>query len=210
MEDVTGKLPALRDRIDEIDSQLVKLYCERMEVSGSIAEVKQKAGMKIYDPAREEEKIKKVKAQAGDELGSFAVGELFRQIMSVSKKIQYKKLEENGAGGRLPFICVDELFSDNSQIRVVFQGAKGSYSEAAMYKYFGKEVPAFHVDSFREAMAATSEGSADFAVLPIENSTAGTISEIYDLLDEFENYVVGEQIIPIRHCLLGLEDATIE
>lgn len=57
-------------------------------------------------------------------------------------------------------------------------------------------------------MSAIDEGSADFAVLPIENSTAGIVSEIYDLLVEFENYIVGEQIIRIEHCLLGLPGAS--
>ncbi|MDY4068660.1 MAG: prephenate dehydratase, partial [Lachnospiraceae bacterium] len=65
-------------------------------------------------------------------------------------------------------------------------------------------VKSFHVDAFRDAMTAIEEGSADFAVLPIENSTAGIVSEIYDLLVEFENYIVGEQIIRIEHCLLAV------
>lgn len=72
-------------------------------------------------------------------------------------------------------------------------------------QYFGEEVNSFHVDTFRDAMLAIDEGSADFAVLPIENSSAGIVSEIYDLLVEFENYIVGEQIIPIEHCLLAAE-----
>ena len=67
----------------------------------------------------------------------------------------------------------------------------------------------FHVDTFRDAMMAIEEGSADFAVLPIENSTAGIVSEIYDLLAEFENYIVGEQIIKIEHCLMGIPGATL-
>lgn len=77
-------------------------------------------------------------------------------------------------------------------------------------QYFGEQVQSFHVDTFREAMSAIDEGSADFAVLPIENSTAGIVSEIYDLLVEFENYIVGEQIIEIHHCLLGVPGAKLE
>jgi chorismate mutase/prephenate dehydratase len=66
------------------------------------------------------------------------------------------------------------------------------------------------VDTFRDAMSAIEEGSADFAVLPIENSTAGIVSDIYDLLVEFENYIVGEQIIKIEHCLLGVPGTKLE
>ena len=80
----------------------------------------------------------------------------------------------------------------------------------AMEKYFGKEVNAYHVDSFRDAMGALEEGSADFAVLPIENSTAGIVTQIYDLLVEFENYIVGEQIIQIEHCLMAVPGTTMD
>ena len=76
-------------------------------------------------------------------------------------------------------------------------------------QYFGNQIAGMHVDTFRDAMSAIDEGSADFAVLPIENSTAGIVSEIYDLLVEFENYIVGEQIIKIEHCLLGVPGADI-
>ena len=68
----------------------------------------------------------------------------------------------------------------------------------------------FHVDTFRDAMIAIDEGSADYAVLPIENSTAGIVNEIYDMLVEFENYIVGEQIIKIEHCLMALPGTGLE
>lgn len=99
-------------------------------------------------------------------------------------------LTKKGALGRLPFIGVEELDWKNS--RVVFQGTDGAYSQAAMHKFFSKDVNSFHVQTFRDAMEAIEEGSADFAVLPIENSSAGMVSEMYDLLEEFENYIVGE------------------
>ncbi len=79
-----------------------------------------------------------------------------------------------------------------------------------MDKYFGEGIHSFHVDNFREAMEAIEEGRADFAILPIENSQAGSVHEIYDMLVEFENYIVGEQIIPIEHCLLVLPGTKIE
>lgn len=79
-----------------------------------------------------------------------------------------------------------------------------------MLQYFGRDVNSFHVDTFRDAMNAIDDGRADFAVLPIENSTAGIVSEIYDLLQEYENYIVGEQIIGIEHCLLGVPGASLE
>ncbi len=201
-------LLSLRDRIDEIDSQIVALYEDRMDICGKVAEYKIETGKKVFDKQRELEKIAKVKSLTHNEFNSYGVEELFEQIMSMSRKLQYQMLAEYGMLGKLPFIGVDEL--ETKKARVVFQGADGAYSQAAMMQYFGDQIDSFHVDTFRDAMSAIDEGSADFAVLPIENSTAGIVNEIYDLLVEFENYIVGEQIIRIEHCLLGVPDAQIE
>ena len=198
----------LRDKIDVIDKQMVELYEQRMDICKQVAQYKIETGKKVFDRVREEEKIRKVKSYTNDEFYSRAVEELFEQIMSVSRKLQYQLLAEHGSIGRLPFMGVDSLHEE--KIRVVFQGAEGAYSQAAMMQYFGNEIDSFHVDTFRDAMSAIEEGSADFAVLPIENSTAGIVSDIYDLLVEFENYIVGEQIIKIEHCLLGLPGTNIE
>lgn len=201
-------LSELRKDIDEIDSQIVELYEKRMEVSRKVAQYKIENGKKVFDKEREIEKIKKVKSLTHNDFNSHGIEELFEQIMAMSRKLQYGLLDENGVSGKLPFIAVDTL--DTGKARVVFQGADGAYSQAAMVKFFGENVNSFHVDTFRDAMLAIDEGSADYAVLPIENSTAGAVNEIYDLLDEFENYIVGEQIIKIEHCLLGTEGTTLD
>lgn len=201
-------LLSLRDRIDVIDSKIVELYEDRMDICRQVAEYKIENGKKVFDKQREAEKIAKVKSLTHNEFNSHGVEELFEQIMSMSRKLQYQLLAAHGSLGKLPFIGVDEL--DTKKARVVFQGADGAYSQAAMMKYFGDQIDSFHVDTFRDAMSAIDEGSADFAVLPIENSTAGIVNEIYDLLVEFENYIVGEQIIKIEHCLLGVPGAIME
>lgn len=201
-------LSKLREELDRIDGQIVKLYEERMEYCSRVADYKIETGRNVLDKAREEEKLRKVRALVHNECNAHGVQELFEQIMSMSRKLQYSKLTAHGAGGRLPFIGVDALETDKA--RVVFQGAEGAYSQMAMMQYFGESVNAFHVDTFREAMCSIEEGRAVFAVLPIENSTAGIVSEIYDLLVEFENYIVGEQIIRIEHCLLGVPGAKQE
>lgn len=192
----------LRDQIDAIDKQIVELYEKRVDVCKEVAEYKIETGKKVFDKVREAEKIEKVKAMASTEFNKHAVQELFEQIMSISRKLQYQLLAEHGSTSKLPFIETEDL--GIRQARVVFQGAEGAYSQAAMNQFFGKEIKSFHVDTFRDAMSAIEEGSADFAVLPIENSTAGIVNEIYDLLTEFENYIVGEQIIKIEHCLMAV------
>ena len=195
-------LQDLRGKLDRIDEQIVKLYEERMEITSQVADYKIATGKKVLDKSREEEKLRTVRSMTHNDFNAHGVQELFEQIMSMSRKLQYNKLAQQGAHGKLPFIGVDGLDVQNA--RVVFQGAEGAYSQMAMMRYFGDDVNCFHVDTFRDAMCAIEEGSADYAVLPIENSTAGIVSEIYDLLVEYENYIVGEQIIKIEHCLIGL------
>ena len=195
-------LGQLRERIDDIDKQIVSLYEERMDVSRQVAEYKIENGKKVFDKSREEAKLAGVRAMAHNDFNRHGIVELYEQIMAMSRKLQYQMLSENGQRGRPPFLPVDAL--DTGKVRVVFQGAEGAYSQAAMVRFFGEKIDSIHVDTFRDAMSAIDEGRADFAVLPIENSTAGVVSEIYDLLVEFEHYIVGEQIIRIEHCLLGL------
>lgn len=196
------KLLELRGQLDEIDKQIVDLYEKRMAICGQVGEFKIAAGKKVFDKQREMEKLAAVSADVVDPFYKKGVIDLFEQIMSVSRKLQYQLLTKNGSLGRLPFIGVDRL--DTEDCRIVFQGTEGAYSQAAMEKYFGKDINSFHVQTFRDAMEAIEEGSADFAVLPIENSSAGAVNEVYDLLMEFENYIVGEVFLPIDHTLAGL------
>lgn len=201
-------LEELRNELDRIDPQIIQLYEERMSICEEVGEIKIEEGRKVFDRNREQQKLAQVTREAKDSFYKKGLTELFEQLMSQSRKLQYQLLTKKGALGRLPFIGVEELDWKNS--RVVFQGTDGAYSQAAMHKFFSKDVNSFHVQTFRDAMEAIEEGSADFAVLPIENSSAGMVSEMYDLLEEFENYIVGEVILPINHYLVGTENTTLE
>lgn len=197
-----ASLEELRERLDEIDGQLVDLYEKRMKVCEEVGEYKVKAGRKVFDRQREKEKLADVASRVTGDFNKKGIQELYQQLMSMSRKLQYQQLVEAGALGRLPFIRIDNL--DKKNARVVFQGTEGAYGQAAMQQFFGEDVNSFHVRTFRDAMEAIEEGAADYAVLPIENSTAGPVIEMYDLLDEFENYIVAETILPIVHTLSGL------
>lgn len=197
-----ASLEELRERLDEIDGQLVDLYEKRMKVCEEVGEYKVKAGRKVFDRQREKEKLADVASRVTGDFNKKGIQELYQQLMSMSRKLQYQQLVEAGALGRLPFIRINGL--DKKSARVVFQGTEGAYGQAAMQQFFGEDVNSFHVRTFRDAMEAIEEGAADYAVLPIENSTAGPVIEMYDLLDEFENYIVAETILPIVHTLSGL------
>ena len=200
-------LQHLRDQLDDIDSQIVHLYEKRMDICREVAEYKIENGKQVLDKEREKSKLQTLKAMASNDFYRHGVEELFEQIMSMSRKLQYQLLSKRGVIGRLPFMEVDSL--KQASARVVFQGVEGANSEAAMRAYFGDQVNSFHVESFRDAMEAIEEGMADFAVLPIENSSAGIVSSIYDLLVEFENYIVGEQVMKIENCLMSVKGAKL-
>ena len=200
-------LQELRKKIDVLDRQMVELFEERMEVCRQVAEFKIQSSTKVLDRDRELQKLEAVRELAHNEFNRHGVQELFQQIMAMSRKLQYQLLESHGARGRFPFVMVDKI--QREHVRVVYQGEEGAYSQQAMLEYFGEDVSCFHVEQWRDAIVAIAEGMADYAVLPIENSTAGIVSDIYDLLVEFDNYIVAEKIIPINHALLGLSGAEL-
>ena len=195
-------LEELRTQLSDVDDQITDLYEKRMKICEDLGTCKIKNGHKTFDRQREKNKIAEVMGKVSSDFNKKGIGEVYELLLAISRKLQYKQLVEAGALGRLPFIGIDSLDKDTA--RVVFQGTEGAYSQAAMEHYFGKGCNSYHVHTFREAMEAIEEGAADYAVLPIENSTAGAVNEIYDLLVEFENYIVGEVIIPITHTLAGL------
>ena len=201
-------LAEYRQQLDEIDAQIVRLFEQRMEISEEVAGEKIRTGRRVLDKKREQEKLATLSDMTGSDFNKRGIRELYQQIMAISRKRQYQMMDDAGHLHRLPFIEVDHLADDGT--RVVYQGAAGSYSEAAMLQYFGRDIRNFSVATFRDAMSAIEEGAADYAVLPIENSTAGIVSQNYDLLSEFENYIVGETVIPIRHCLMGVPGTTEE
>ena len=200
-------LQELREQLDVVDDQIVRLFEERMSICEKVGEYKVGAGKKVFDRIREEEKLADVAAKVSTDFNKKGVQELYQQLMSMSRKLQYQKLVKAGALGRLPFIGISSL--EKKKARIVFPGTVGSYSQEATKKYFGEDCNSYYVRTFRDAMEAIEEGAADYAVLPIENSTAGAVDEMYDLLVEFENYIVGETIIPIRHTLAAYPGAAL-
>ena len=200
-------LLVLRDEIDKIDRQMVELFEKRMEICSEVAEYKINTGKKVLDRERELSKLQVLGELAHSDFNKHGVAELFQQIMAMSRKLQYQLLERNGVKGRLDFTCVDEIEKEN--VRVVYQGLEGAYAHQAALEYFGNNVNCFHVERWRDAMEAIKEGSADYAVLPLENSTAGIVNDNYDLLNEYSNYIVGEKVVYVDHVLMGQPEAEL-
>ena len=200
-------LKELREQIDKIDKEIVSLYQERMEIAAEVAEYKIETGKKVFDKEREESKLASLTALADTPFNRHGIQELFEQIMSMSRKRQYQLMTAHGIFEKPDFTMVDNL--DYKTAKIVYQGIEGAYTQLALKEYFGENVDSYHVENWRDAMEAIRNGDADYAVLPIENSSAGIVSENYDLMVEYDNCIVGEQIIRVNHALLGLPEAEL-
>ncbi|MBQ3666264.1 MAG: prephenate dehydratase [Lachnospiraceae bacterium] len=207
-ESKTLDLGEIRNKIDEVDAAIVEEFEKRMRLCKEVAQFKIDNGKNVLDKERELQKIEKVASLAKNDFNRQSVKELFTQIMAISRKLQYQILTENGMSAKIEFKEVEGVKRED--ITVVYQGVPGAYSHQAMLNYFGKDTKNYHVSTFREAMEAVSQGKADYAVLPIENSTAGTVNDVYDLLFEFDNYIVATTDVIVKHALLGTNDAAME
>ncbi len=183
--DITG----LRQDLNDVDGRIVALIAERAGIIGTIAQAKEQSAAGIQDAERERQVLDSVAAAASD-LGVSAslVRRIFRELINDSVAQQSRYLSGDAGG----------------QVRVAFQGVAHAYSDAAAQKYLagrGLDGDLTGYRTFRDAAAALLAGDADLAVLPIENTTAGSINEVYALLREHELYIVGEETWKVEHCL---------
>ncbi len=191
--DITG----LRHSLDEVDSGIVGLIAQRSSLIAEIARLKRDGAAGLQDPEREQRVLDGVEAVATD-LGVSAtlVRRIFRELISDSVAQQARYLNGD-PGGR---------------VRVAFQGAAHAYSDAAARKYLagrGLDGELTGYRTFRDAASSLAAGDADLAVLPIENTTAGSINEVYALLREHELSIVGEETWKVDHCLAGPQDVPL-
>ncbi len=200
-------LQKIREQLDQVDSQLVELFEQRMKLCGDVAEYKRKSKKPIFDPEREKQKRFAVRSLAKTPFNEIAVDEMFAQLMTISRRYQYQQLGTAKSRISEGFRLVECL--PTAGVKVVYQGVEGAYSHEATRKFFGQQVHAYHVPSWEEAMEDVAAGKAAYAVLPIENSSAGAIIDNYDLLLKYDNYIVGETEVVVNHALLGLLQAKL-
>ena len=195
-------LQELRKQIDEIDDAMVALFEKRMSIAEQVANYKIETGKPVFDEAREQEKLQSLGEKTHTSFNCCGIQQLYQQIMSISRKRQYQLLQAYDPKDLAGFTPVAKL--EKKDARVIYQGVEGAYSHAASIAFFGNEGNCRHVDTWKDAMEAIKNGSADYAVLPIENSTAGIVQDNYDLLTQYDHVIVGEQLIPCQHVLMGL------
>lgn len=196
------ELSELREQINEIDTKMLELFVRRMHVSGEIAAYKRERGLPVLDAARERELLAGVAQQAGEELDEYAVV-LYSTILSLSRSYQHKKLSPESkysAVIRGALETTDKLFPEKA--RVACQGVEGAYSQIAASRMF-KLPSILYFSAFDGVFAAIESGMCDYGVLPIENSTAGSVKRVYDLMVEHDLYIVRSIRVKIDHYLLA-------
>ena len=198
-------LQETRKTIDKIDKEIVRLYQKRMEVVEDVADYKIQTGKAVLDTVREKEKVEGLKELATNEFNRQGIEELFKQIMSSSRKLQYTKIPQEEELAYKEISGLDR----SSNTKVAYFGEKGSYTEQAMRECFGNNVKSIQKPTFKKIMEMIADGEVDYGVLPIENTSTGGIGDIYDLLVQFDNYIVKDHVVKIEHALLGLPDADI-
>ncbi len=191
-------LAALRDRIEEIDRHIIRLIAERLQIVQGVIEAKLASASPVRDRAREDSLIGRLRTIAV-EVGTdpHEIERLYRVIMDMSVARQEQAVRDRA----------------DAPLRISYQGVEGSYSHlAAQRRYAGRSGGALLTghDTFREAADAVISGAADLAFLPIENTTAGSINETYDLLARGGLHITGEVVSAIEHCLLALPGVPIE
>ena len=186
-------LSSCRAEIDAIDRQLVALFEQRMHVARDVAGYKHAHHMDILDASREQAVLLSRADMTAEEPLKASVVELFRELMRLSRQEQRRYL--------------DTLTQTQ---RVAYNGVPGAFSESAVVGFFGEDSDRVCFKTFEEIFAAVAEGSVKYGVLPVENSSSGSVNTVYDLMGRYSCHIVGEQLVRVDQCLLGVPGATLE
>ena len=200
-------LKDLRNEIDEIDDQLIPLLIKRMNISKQVAEYKVERGIPVLNSEREQQILDDVEAKCG-ELGN-TIKTVFSATMDASRAIQHKII----GGGKALREAVVTSMSDKKitagGMPVACQGVDGAYSGVTAKKLF-PDSPVKYYTQFEDVFEAVNKGDTKFGVIPVENSTAGSVHESYDLIMKYRFYVVGAYDLKIEHCLCAKESTRYE
>ena len=127
-------LEVIRGQLDEIDNEIVTLFEKRMQLCKDVAKFKIETGKQVLDRKREQSKLKVLKDQVHGDLNRSGVEDVFKQIMAVSRKLQYQILAEHNMLDAIHFQEIDQI--KKTDVTVVYQGVSGAYSQSAMFQYF--------------------------------------------------------------------------
>ena len=202
-------LTELRKQIDGIDDQLVQLFCRRMALCAQVAEYKKANGLPILMPAREREKLKDVAEKAGPDMANYT-RTLYAMLFELSRSYQSKL----SGGSRQLYEMITQSIQDTPNLfpqtaMVACQGVEGAYSQLACEKIFPNPM-ILYFKTFDGVFQAIDQGLCQSGILPIENSPAGSVTKVYDLMIQHNFYIVRTFRLKIDHNLLANPGAKLE
>lgn len=200
-------LDEIRKEIDHIDKELISLFCQRMECSKKVAEEKAKNNTPILNTKREKEILDHVFTEAGEYGESTRL--LYSTILELSRALQHDML---GSGAELRNTILNaqnDIPFNSSDVRLACFGKAGTFAHAAARKLFPNVEPIF-CGKFRNVFEAVSKGEAEFGIIPIENSSAGSVIDVYDLMLEYRFYICTAVDIPVSQCLAVIPNTKLE
>ena len=203
------ELSELRGQIDRIDDELVKLFAQRMDVAAQIADYKKENNLPILVPAREREKMADVAEKAGPEMANYT-RVLYSMLFELSRSYQSKR---NNTLSPLYNQITEAIESTPKlfpqQAMVACQGVEGAYSQIACEKIF-KNPFIMYFKNFEGVFTAIEQGLCQYGILPIENSTAGSVKKVYDLMIQHNFSIVRSFRLKVDHNLLANPGATLD
>lgn len=202
-------LNELRAKIDTIDKDLLALFAKRMEVTQKVGEYKVGAGIQVLDAKREQEVLDSKAALAPQAIQSEA-RTLFETIMALSRRQQRRLVEPDQPAFTQYLAQKAQAGEPVKNPRVLYQGVPGAYAEEAAVAYFGEDCQRKNLPAWEDVFEAIQKGEADYGVVPIENSSTGSINQVYDLLAKYEHFIVGEVKLRVCHCLMAPQGVTLD
>ena len=202
-------ISVLREEINAVDSQMVELFKKRMAIAASVAEYKKEKGLPVLDAARERALLAHISDMAGAEFDGYA-RTLYHTMLDVSRAYQYTRLGSGSAVYeeiKTSLKNTDDVFP--ARARVACQGVEGAYSQIATERLFELPEISFY-SSFDAVFSAIESGECRYGVLPIENSTAGSVKKVYELMLHHNFHIVRSVRIKIDHNLLARRGAKLE
>ena len=201
-------LEELRSRIDRIDEEMIRLFSDRMDVAAEIARFKQEHGIKVLDSRREAEKLRQIEDRTPEELRDYAAS-LYSLLFELSRSHQNRALGRETELSRRIRVAMEEtppLFPERAT--VACQGVEGANSQLACERLFRRPME-FYFSSFEAVFAAIEKGLCRYGVLPLENSTAGSVNAVYDLMMRHHFHIVRSVRLKVDHNLLAKPGTTL-
>ncbi len=187
-------LEELRSEINGLDRILQDAFTRRMELCRQVALYKQEHGLTIFQTDREKEILARIRKEAPEGLDS-ASALLFQTIMDISKYLQYHELHKETR----PYEFLPLHLSPAATIAC--QGTAGANAETAAKQIFGESCDPIFLPTFADVFAAVQSGKVQYGIIPVQNSTAGSVVQAYDLMSEYNFYITRSTVVEVTNCL---------